>query len=122
MINYQRIDHVYICVPPGKEHEAHHFYTSVMGFEPKLRPVDLSNTNGYWYQLPDMELHIGTEKGISNSKRHFAMEVTGLKAARLHLESHGVKIIEEVPISGRDRFTFRDPYGNRIELLEYHSL
>src|SRR5438067_2474195 len=99
MINYQRTDHVYICVPPGKEHEAHHFYTAVMGFEPKLRPVDLSNTSGYWYQLPDMELHIGTEKGTSISKRHFAMEVTDLKAARQYLEDHGVKIIEEVPIS-----------------------
>jgi predicted enzyme related to lactoylglutathione lyase len=120
MITYQRLDHVYICVPPGKEHEANRFYIDVMRFEPKIRPADLNTTSGYWYQLPDMELHIGTEKGPNNSKRHFALQVADLKAARQHLMEQGVTIIEEVPISGRDRFTFCDPFGNRIELLQYH--
>ncbi|MBW4889722.1 VOC family protein [Mucilaginibacter sp. HMF5004] len=120
MINYERIDHVYVCVPPGKEHEANQFYISVMGFEPKIRPADLDGSSGYWYQLPNMELHIGTELGPNNSKRHFAMQVTDLAAARQHLEKHGINIIEEVPIQGRDRFTFHDPYGNRMEFLAYH--
>lgn len=120
MIIYERIDHVYICVPAGEEHRANEFYTSVMGFEPKERPADLNQSSGYWYQLPGMELHIGTENGPNNSKRHFAMQVANLEAARKHLVSNGISIIEEVPISGRDRFTFRDPYGNRIELLQYH--
>ena len=119
MINYQRIDHVYVCVPPGKEHDANEFYTKVMGFEPKTRPSDLNGSSGYWYQLPEMELHIGTEPATALSKRHFAMQVSNLHEARIHLEKHGIKIIEEVPISGRDRFTFHDPYGNRIELLQY---
>ncbi len=120
MITYQRVDHVYITVPPGEEHDAHKFYTKVLGFEPKLRPADLNGSSGYWYQLPDMELHIGTESGQPISKRHFAIQVANLASARGHLETNGVKITEEVPISGRDRFAFHDPWGNRIEFLQYH--
>jgi catechol 2,3-dioxygenase-like lactoylglutathione lyase family enzyme len=119
MIDYERIDHIYLCVPPEKVHDANLFYTNVLGFEPKTRPADLDGTNGYWYQLPNMELHIGTEPGVNNSKRHFAIQVADLKVARFHLEKNGILIIEELPISGRDRFTFRDPYGNRIEFLSY---
>ncbi|WP_295652121.1 VOC family protein [uncultured Mucilaginibacter sp.] len=120
MINYQRIDHVYVCVPPGKVDEANLFYTGVMGFEPKMRAPELYKSSGYWYQLPGLELHIGTENPSEISKRHFAMQVTNLHDARTHLEANGIEIVEEVPISGRDRFAFHDPYGNRIELLEYH--
>jgi catechol 2,3-dioxygenase-like lactoylglutathione lyase family enzyme len=121
MISYHRFDHVYISVPPGEEHRANDFFVNVMGFEPKERPASLDGSGGYWYQLPGMELHIGTEEGPNHSKRHFAMEVDNLEEARRHLQMHGVTIKEEIPITGRDRFTFRDPYGNRIELLEYHK-
>ncbi len=119
MITYNRFDHVYISVPPGKQDDAHLFYTKVMGFAPMVRPSVFSTSKGYWYQLPGMELHIGTEAGTPLLKQHFAMEVTDLAAARKHLTDNGVKINEETPIPGRNRFTFQDPFGNRIELLEY---
>lgn len=119
MITYKRFDHVYLSVPPGKEHDAHLFYTDVMGFAPTTRPAVFNSSKGYWYQLPGMELHIGTEDGTPLSKQHFAMEVTDLDAAREHLIANGVQIVEEIAIPGRNRFTFKDPFGNRIEFLEY---
>jgi catechol 2,3-dioxygenase-like lactoylglutathione lyase family enzyme len=119
MIAYKRFDHVYISVPAGREHDAHLFYTHVMGFTPTTRSSVLNASKGYWYQLPGMELHIGTEAGIPLLKQHFAMEVANLQSARKHLTDNGILINEEIAIPGRNRFTFQDPFGNRIELLEY---
>jgi catechol 2,3-dioxygenase-like lactoylglutathione lyase family enzyme len=118
MITYKRLDHVYLSVPPGKEHDAHLFYTEVLGFVPMERPSVFDST-GYWYRLPGMEIHTGVENGKPLAKPHFAMEVADLEAARQHLESKGITIVKEVPIPGRNRFAFYDPFGNRIELLEY---
>ena len=41
-----------------------------------------------------------------------------LGAARKHLEKHGLEIMEEPLIAGRERFAFIDPFGNRMELLQ----
>jgi len=119
MITYNRFDHVYISVPPAKVYDANVFYTQVMGFTPITRPSVFNASQGYWYQLPGMELHIGTEEGTPLSKQHFAMEVADIKAARAHLVANGVQICEEIAIPGRERFTFKDPFGNRIEFLQY---
>jgi len=119
MITYNRFDHVYISVPPDRVHDADKFYTTVMGFTPTVRPSVFNESKGYWYQLPGMELHIGTEDGTPLSKQHFAMEVADIKAARQHLIANGVQICEEIAIPGRERFTFKDPFGNRIEFLQY---
>ncbi len=119
MIKYTRVDHIYVPVPEGKEDEAHEFYSKIMGCEQIDRPQDLNQSKGYWYQIADIQLHIGTEHGLNKTKRHFALEVTDLQVARQHLEANNVIIIEEVPITGRSRFTFHDPYGNRMELLQY---
>lgn len=118
MINIKHIDHIYVSVPPDKVHEAHQFYTKVMGFEPMKRPGTFE-TMGYWYQLPGIEFHIGVEQTVAQSKKHFALEVTDLQAAREHLEAHDVEIEDPEIFPGRERFMFSDPYGNMIELLEY---
>src|SRR5882757_6964759 len=109
MLNIKRTDHIYVSVPPDKVHEAHEFYTKVMGFEPMHRP-DVFESTGYWYQLPGMEFHIGVEQTVAKSKRHFALEVSDLQTAREHLVANGVQIIEQEHIPGRERFMFSDPY------------
>ena len=53
------------------------------------------------------------------SGRHPAFEVTDLEAAKAYLESKGITIAYSSLIVGRERLFFRDPFGNRIELLEY---
>jgi catechol 2,3-dioxygenase-like lactoylglutathione lyase family enzyme len=118
MINIKRTDHIYISIPPEKIHEANEFYTKVLGLKPKYRP-DVFNSTGYWYGVAGMEVHIGTEKGLSKTKRHFAWEIHDLPGARAHLEANGVEIEDVEVIPGRQRFTFTDPYGNLMELLEF---
>lgn len=118
MINIKRLNHVQICIPTGKENEARQFYTDIIGLTEIPKPAELISNGGLWYQIADIQFHIGTENEINKSKRHPAFEVTDIKDARIHLENRGVTIKEETQIHGQIRFSFIDPFGNRIELME----
>ena len=116
MIEFKRIDHVQICIPKGKEDEARAFYTDIIGLKEIPKPASLAPNGGLWYQLADIELHLGVEPEII-TRRHPAFEITDVPAARALLEKK-VKIVEEPDIPGRIRFAFIDPFGNKIELLQ----
>jgi catechol 2,3-dioxygenase-like lactoylglutathione lyase family enzyme len=118
MINFKRLDHVQICIPKGKENEARHFYTGIIGLTEIPKPEALIPNGGLWYEVADIQFHIGTENEINKSKRHPAFEISNLEHARQHLIQHGVILKEEIQIPGQKRFSFIDPFGNRIELLQ----
>ena len=119
MIQFKRTDHINICVAPERLEEAREFYANVIGLQPAHRP-DVFGIPGYWFLIADIELHIGIEPPVEPINRHTAFEVTDLAECRKHLQAHGIEIKEEPEISGRDRFTFVDPFGNRMELLQYN--
>jgi catechol 2,3-dioxygenase-like lactoylglutathione lyase family enzyme len=120
MIKFKRADHIHICVSPERLEEARAFYADVLGLQQIERPY--FKAPGYWFAISDIELHIGIEEPLPSTIRHSAFEVTDLAAARALLESKGVVCKTDTIIPGRDRFTFIDPFGNRMELLEYHPL
>ena len=115
---YKRTDHINICVPIERLEEARQFYLNVMGLAQIPRP-DVFGIPGHWFKWADIELHIGIEPVSPRSGRHTAFEVTDIAASRGWLEQNGVTLYQEPLISGRDRFTFYDPFGNRLELLAY---
>lgn len=119
MLQIQRIHHVQICIPAGEEDAARKFYGGILGLKEIPKPPALVKNGGLWYQVGENELHIGVETmAAEKSKRHPALEVSGVKDVRKKLESAGVQTQDEKPIPGYDRFSFRDPFGNRIELIE----
>lgn len=122
MINFKRTDHINICVSPEDLEAARTFYTDVLGLKAIQRPDHVFDTPGYWLLIGDIELHIGVEKPVGFTFRHTAFEVDDLAGVRKHLEAHGVTISEEPAIERRDRFSFLDPFGNRMELLAYRNL
>ena len=117
-IAFKRIDHIHLCVPAERLQEAHTFYTGVMGLTEVCRPVELGD-EGYWLRAGDIELHIGVEPALPPTIRHTAFEVADIDAARQHLLAHGVTIQKQRELPGRRRFSFTDPFGNRMELLQY---
>ena len=119
MITFKRVDHFHVCVPPERLEEAKDFYSKVLGLELIDRPDHLFSSAGYWFNIGDVQLHIGVEPALPRSIRHTAMEVADVDAARQHLEANGVEIVEEPAIPGRRRFAFIDPFGNRMELLQF---
>jgi catechol 2,3-dioxygenase-like lactoylglutathione lyase family enzyme len=117
-IHIKRLDHVQLCIPFGEEERAREFYTQVLGLEEIEKPEALKPNGGLWFKIADIQLHIGVEERQGKSKRHPAFEVEGLEQIREHLRENRVKIKEETPVPGLNRFSFFDPFENRIELLE----
>ena len=115
-----QIHHVQITIPKGAEEEARAFYCGVLGLPETPKPESLSGRGGFWLELGDKQIHVGTENGPerSRSKAHVAYLVDDLDAWRSRLAEAGVENLEGVPIPGYDRFEFRDPFGNRVEFLK----
>ena len=119
MISLRRIDHVQVCVPPDGEERAREFYGDLLGLAEIPKPQSLRANGGSWYRSGDVELHVGVEPETDPSRRHPAFEVADVDAAREYLEANGVRTKDDTPIPDRSRFSFYDPWDNRIELLAY---
>lgn len=117
VIKIERLDHIQICIPKGEEEKARKFYTEIIGLKEIPKPEALVKNGGLWYEIAGIQLHIGTENEITKSKSHPAFEIENLEEARKYLEDRKVLINEEIQIPGVKRFSFRDPFGNRIEFL-----
>jgi catechol 2,3-dioxygenase-like lactoylglutathione lyase family enzyme len=115
-----RIDHVQITIPTGSEQQARHFYCEVLGLAEIEKPDALKGRGGFWLQVAHLQVHVGTEGGVDRTltKAHVAYQVTDLAGWRQRLEEHGITILDSVAIPGCERFEFRDPFGNRVEMLE----
>jgi hypothetical protein len=118
MIKIKRLNHIQICILPGKEDEARAFYTKIIGLIEIPKPEALLTNGGLWFKVADIQLHIGTEKTTCKSKRHPAFEISNLDEAREYLIRNGVMVKDEIQIPGQKRFSFFDPFENRIEFLE----
>lgn len=110
-----------LCIPIGEEEQAREFYARLLGLEEIEKPDALKPNGGLWFKIADIQLHIGAEDVQGKSKRHPAFEVEDLEQIREYLLRCGVKIKEETPVPGLNRFSFFDPFGNRIEFLEKSS-
>jgi catechol 2,3-dioxygenase-like lactoylglutathione lyase family enzyme len=56
------------------------------------------------------------------SKAHLAYGVDDLGAFVSRLEAAGIGVERGVPIPGHDRVELRDPFGNRVELIQRLSV
>jgi catechol 2,3-dioxygenase-like lactoylglutathione lyase family enzyme len=116
----ERLNHVHITVPTDRLAEAHAFYSEVLGLTETPKPEPLKVYPGFWLQLDGLQLHVGGEDSIANrweSGAHVSIEVDDLGERRARLEAAGISIKPMVDYPGYDRFEFRDPFGNRMELI-----
>lgn len=116
-INFKRLDHIQLIIPKDKEQQARDFYSGILGLEEIPKPDALKPTGGVWFRMGEIELHLGVEEP-KLTKRHPAFEVDELDKIKGYLITHGVTVKEEIQVPGRKRFSFFDPFGNRIELVE----
>ena len=54
--------------------------------------------------------------GVPDAERHFGLVVDDREAARAALQAHGV------PILPGGRLDFRDPWGNRVQVVDYRDI
>lgn len=115
-----RVHHVQITIPKNTEDAARAFYCDVLGLPEIEKPDSLKGRGGFWVQLGDVQVHIGTEDGFDRltTKAHIAYQVNDVGYWREKLLAHHIQIADSVPIPGYDRFEFRDPFGNRVEFIQ----
>jgi catechol 2,3-dioxygenase-like lactoylglutathione lyase family enzyme len=119
-IEFKRFDHIMLCIPEGAEQQARQFYGNILGLK-ELTDLEYPIPHkAIWFQIGDVQLHIRAEGDQQLSQRHPAFTINSLREAEEVLTSNGVAVTYLSKIPDRERFSFRDPFGNRIELIEYH--
>ncbi len=114
------LHHVQITIPQGSEDQGRAFYCDVLKLIEIPKPQSLHGRGGFWLRVGKHEVHVGTQDGVDrqSNKAHLALEVNDLLHWRTVLNDHGLEILESVAIPGFDRFEFRDPFGNRLEIIQ----
>ncbi|MBN8191366.1 glyoxalase [Bacillus sp. NTK074B] len=121
-IVFKGIDHIQIAAPKDCEEKARMFYGNVLGLEEIPKPENLRGRGGCWFQLGPQEIHIGVQKDfVPASKAHPGLLVDDLDTLKENLKKNEIEIKEDTPIKGRNRIFVSDPFGNRIEFLEFIS-
>ena len=114
------IDHVQLAAPPHNASLAKAFYSDKLGFKEIPKPDNLTLKGGLWFQIGKQQLHIGVENNFSPAKKaHPAFAVHNATEVRKNLELQEVEIIYGDELEGADRFYIYDPFGNRIEIIEW---
>ena len=114
------LHHAQITIPLDAADAARRFYCGVLGLTEMPVPKPLQGRAAFWLQVGGVSVHVGREDGVNRqaTKGHLAYEVADLKAWRERLAGAGVTVLESIPIPGYTRFEFRDPFGNRVEMIE----
>jgi catechol 2,3-dioxygenase-like lactoylglutathione lyase family enzyme len=113
------VHHIQITIPKDTEDSARAFYCGVLGLAEIEKPMSLQGRGGFWLQVGGQEVHVGTEDGFDRltTKAHLAYLVDDLAAWREVLLQQNIQPESGIPIEGYDRFEFRDPFGNRVEMI-----
>jgi len=132
-LSIRRLNHITINAPSGEEQKVRDFYGKILGLKEVELPRSLTAVYEIvWFELLDYLLHVEfthhfvkpqtcIENGVLLPGRHFAIEIKGIKGVRRDLESNNIEILEAVEIPDRDRFYCVDPFGNVLELIEFHK-
>lgn len=119
---FLRIDHVQLAAPTGSEEEARQFFGAILGMKEVPKPENLQNRGGVWFQVGSNQLHIGVQDAKNfhpNKKAHPAFEVRDLEKLRQRLSSNGIQVNYDETLEGAVRFYTEDPYGNRLEFIQW---
>ena len=113
------IDHILLAMPPGGEARGIAFYCGLLGFTEIPKAESLAGRGGVWMTAGSAVLHLGSEDNFTAPKRaHPAFLVDDLDALIETLRANNVALQFDVPLPGYKRAHARDPFGNRIELME----
>jgi catechol 2,3-dioxygenase-like lactoylglutathione lyase family enzyme len=119
-MSIQGLHHAQITIPCGAEEQGRQFYCQLLSLPEIEKPDSLKGRGGFWLQVGDRAVHVGTEDGVDRhvSKAHLAYQVTDIKVWKSKLQENGFPILDGIPIPGYERFETRDPFGNRMEFIQ----
>ena len=115
------VNHIAITLPAGGEPKAEKFYGNLLNLRKIEKPAELRKNGGVWFQLPSgPQLHLTVQDGYdpNGSKAHIGLEVSNLQNLMKSLEAEGITAVTGEKIPDFRRVNIRDPFGNRIELMQ----
>ncbi len=116
----KKIDHIQLAAPKGCEEAAREFFSGILGLIEVEKPGELKKRGGVWFEFGTFQLHIGVEEPFSPAKKaHPAFVVENIEELKGHLRVKGVTFTEDDLLPGASRIHVHDPFGNRLELLEW---
>ncbi|TGB04944.1 VOC family protein [Halobacillus salinus] len=117
---FERIDHIQLAAPAGSEEEARTFFNGILGLTEIEKPENLKKRGGVWFQLGNYQIHIGIEEPFSPAKKaHPAFQVREIEALKTHLTDKEYPFVVDDNLPGANRIYVQDPFGNRMEMLEW---
>ena len=117
---FKSIDHIQLAAPKGSEEIARKFFKDILDFEEVEKPETLKKNGGVWFASGNIQVHIGIEEPFSPSKKaHPAFEIDNIEELKIHFSKNQVEYVEDELLPGANRMYIFDPFGNRIELLEW---
>ncbi|WP_404451574.1 VOC family protein [Virgibacillus necropolis] len=118
--HFEKIDHVQLAAPKGGEEKAREFFVELLGFDEIEKPEPLKQNGGVWFVAGSIQLHIGMEeKFVPAKKAHPAFRVANVEGLKEHLSENNVSFKVDERLPGANRFYLIDPFGNRLEFLEW---
>ncbi|WP_341348184.1 glyoxalase [Paenibacillus sp. FSL H3-0469] len=120
--NYYGLDHVQLAAPEGCEAEARRFFNGLLGWAEIPKPELLQKRGGVWFQCGKHQVHIGVQRDfVPATKAHPAFHVQPLNELREHLLQHHIQVTDDEARAdeGVRRFYINEPFGNRLEFLEW---
>src|SRR6266480_4811282 len=82
------IHHIQITIPKGAEEQARAFYCGLLGLAEIEKPESLQGRGGFWVQVGDRQVHVGSEDGVERkaTKAHIAYQVKNVAEWRQRLQ------------------------------------
>ena len=118
----KQIDHVQLAAPIGSEDLARSFFQDILSLPEVEKPEELKKNGGVWFSNGQVHLHVGVEDSFQPAKKaHPAFEVDDIDAFAAHIRSKGLEIQVDDKLPGAKRFYVDDPFGNRLEFLQWVS-
>jgi catechol 2,3-dioxygenase-like lactoylglutathione lyase family enzyme len=116
----KKIDHVQLAAPKGCEEAAREFFSGILGLTEVEKPEELKKRGGVWFEFGTFQVHIGVEEPFSPAKKaHPAFVVENIHELKTQLLKKGVHFTEDDHLPGAERIHVQDPFGNRLEFLEW---
>ena len=117
---FKSIDHVQLAAPKGSEPIARQFFGEVLGFKEIEKPEALKKKGGVWFEFGNYQIHIGIEEPFAPAKKaHPAFQIENLESLKEHLSNKEINYIVDYDLPGANRIYIHDPFGNRMEILEW---
>ncbi|RXZ80738.1 glyoxalase [Paenibacillaceae bacterium] len=120
--HFYGLDHVQLAAPEGCEAEARKFFGDLLGWTEVPKPEILKKRGGVWFQCGTHQVHIGVQNNfVPALKAHPAFQVQHVEELREYLLQHNIEVIDDDARTdeGVKRFYIHDPFGNRLEFLEW---